>query len=172
MNDRRSYTITIISFFQSIFPDFPPSILKSNLKTFFAGNFFWSFCKFFQKSQNILKGIWSHLQKVFKKPQYNGKFKLSCDRRSFTIIDRIVSHDHSRSWSLGLKKYEPHSLMIGNDREWSPITFRSPYHCPVVTLWIFRLRGYYMFQSYSVELMSWSRRFSSMAPAALANLCI
>ena len=50
------------------------------------------------------------------------------DRRSLTIIDRIMSHDHSQSWLLGSNKYEPHSLMIGNDREWSPITFRSPYH--------------------------------------------
>ena len=50
------------------------------------------------------------------------------DRRSLMIIDRIMSHDHSQSWLLGSNKYEPHSLMIGNDREWSPITFRSPYH--------------------------------------------
>ena len=35
----------------------------------------------------------------------------------------------SWSWLLWLKYYEPHSLMIGNDREWSPITFRSPYCC-------------------------------------------
>ena len=30
------------------------------------------------------------------------------------------------------------SAMIGNDREWSPITFRSPYHCPkeiIFLLW-------------------------------------
>ena len=112
---------------------FSPINFQINLKTFFAGDFLWIFAIFFQKLKIFLKGIWSHLQKIFKKnPQHKGKLMLSCDRRSFTIIDRIVSHDHSRSWSLGLKKYEPNSLMIGNDREWSPITFRSPYHWFVV----------------------------------------
>ena len=112
MNDRRSYTITIISFFQSIFPDFPPSIFKSIWKHFLQVTFY-EFLLFSFKNSKFLKGIWSHLQKILKKkPQHKGKLMLSCDRRSFTIIDRIVSHDHSRSWSLGLKKYEPHSLMI------------------------------------------------------------
>ena len=46
---------------------FSPINFEIKSENIFAGNFFWSFCKFFQKSQKILKGIWSHLQKVFKK---------------------------------------------------------------------------------------------------------
>ena len=118
----------LFHFFSQFFLIFPHQFWNHIWKHFFRVIFFEVFANFFKKVKKFYKEFDLTCKTYSKKPQYNGKFKLSCDRQSFTIIDRIVSHDHSRSWSLGLKKYEPHSLMIGNDREWSPITFRSPYH--------------------------------------------
>ena len=56
------------------------------------------------------------------------KVRISEHLQSFT---KIMSHNHSWSWLLGLKYYEPHSLMIGNDRKCSPITIISSHICRI-----------------------------------------
>ena len=80
-------------------------------------------------SQEWEKIYWVRIcKKIFQKNHIsNGRFWwLSHDRRSFTFTDKIMSHDHSRSWSLGSKKYEPWSLMIG---KWSWMIADINMHC-------------------------------------------